>query len=87
MLQDALSDLTNRGDVVLDPFLGSGSTLMAAEKCGRVCCGVEMDPHYIDVMVRRYEAATGKSAILIDTDEPFATVAARRRDGKEGERQ
>jgi DNA modification methylase len=87
MLQDALIDLTNRGDVVLDPFLGSGSTLMAAEKCGRVCRGVELDPHCIDVIIRRYEAATGTSAFLVDTDEPFATVAARRGDGKDGERQ
>jgi hypothetical protein len=46
-----------------------------------------LDPHCIDVIIRRYEAATGTSAILVDTDEPFATVAARRRDGKDGERQ
>jgi hypothetical protein len=60
---------------------------MTAEKFGRVCCGVELDPHCIDVIVRRYEAATGMSAILVDTDEPFTNVAARRRDGKDGERQ
>jgi DNA modification methylase len=71
ILQDALSDLTNRGDVVLDPFLGSGSNLIAAEKCSRVCRGVELDPHCIDVVVRRYEAATGTGAILVDTNEPF----------------
>ena len=46
-----------------------------------------MDPHYIDVVLRRYEAATGTSAILVETDEPFTTVAARRHDGKDGERQ
>jgi DNA modification methylase len=79
MLEDALIDLTGRGDIVLDPFLGSGSTLIAAEKTGRVCCGLELDPLYVDVIIRRYEAATGTTAILIDTDEPFATVAARRR--------
>jgi DNA modification methylase len=44
MLQDALIDLTNRGEIVLDPFLDSGSTLIAAENTGRVCCGVEFDP-------------------------------------------
>ena len=59
MLEDALLDLTNRGDIVIDPFLGSGSTLIAAEKTGRVCRGVELDPLYVDVIVRRYEAATG----------------------------
>ncbi len=79
MLEDALIDLTNRGEIALDPFLGSGSTLMAAENTGRVCCGVELDPTYVDVIIRRYEAATGKSAILADTGEPFATVASRRR--------
>lgn len=64
MLQDALIDLTNRGEIVLDPFLGSGSTLIAAEKTGRVCCGVELDPLYMDVIIRRYEAHTGTAVIL-----------------------
>jgi hypothetical protein len=58
MLEDALLDLTNRGDIVLDRFLGSGSTLIAADKTGRVCRGVELDPLYVDVIVRRFEAAT-----------------------------
>ena len=53
MLEDALLDLTNRGDLVIDPFLGSGSTLIAAENTGRVCRGVELDPLYVDVIVRR----------------------------------
>jgi DNA modification methylase len=61
MLEDALLDLTNRGDIVIDPFLGSGSTLIAAEKTGRVCRGVEIDPLYVDVILRRYEAATGEA--------------------------
>ncbi|WP_334401435.1 DNA methyltransferase [Bradyrhizobium sp. AZCC 2289] len=65
-LEDALIDLTNRGEIVLDPFLGSGSTLMAAENTGRVCCGVELDPLYVDVIIRRYETATGTTAILAD---------------------
>jgi len=60
MLEDALLDLTNRGDIVIDPFLGSGSTLIAADATGRVGRGVELDPLYVDVIVRRYEAATGK---------------------------
>jgi DNA modification methylase len=78
MLEDALLDLTNRGEIVLDPFLGSGSTLIAANKAGRVCRGVELDPLYVDVIVRRYEAATGNAAILIKTGETFAELAARR---------
>ena len=55
MLEDALLDLSNRGDIVIDPFLGSGSTLIAADKTGRVCRGVELDPLYVDVIVRRYD--------------------------------
>jgi DNA modification methylase len=78
MLEDALLDLINRGDIVLDPFLGSGSTLIAAEATGRVCRGVELDPLYVDVIVRRYEAATGEAATLIDTGETFQALGARR---------
>jgi DNA modification methylase len=78
MLQDALLDLTNRGDMVIDPFLGSGSTLIAADKTGRVCRGVELDPLYVDVIVRRYEAATGGPALLDGTGETFAALTVRR---------
>ena len=77
MLEDALLDLTNRGDIVLDPFLGSGSTLIAAENTGRVCRGVELDPLYADVIVRRYEGASGNSAVLVETGESFRELAAR----------
>lgn len=65
MLEDALLDLTNRGEIVLDPFLGSGSTLLAAERSGRICRGVELDPPYVDVVLRRYEAITGRAAMRI----------------------
>jgi DNA modification methylase len=78
MLEGALLDLSDRGDIVIDPFLGSGSTLMAAHKTGRVCCGVELDPLYIDVIVRRFEAATSIAATLIETGETFQVLAARR---------
>ena len=78
MLEDALLDLTNRGDIVIDPFLGSGSTLIAAEATGRVCRGVELDPLYVDVIARRYEAATGNQAVLVETGEPLDVLAARR---------
>ena len=62
---------------------GSGSTLIAAENTGRVCCGVELDPLYVDVIIRRYEVPTSTPAILADTGEPFATVAARRRNDED----
>lgn len=51
---------------MLDPFLGSGSTIMAAEKAGRVCHGVEIDRLYVDVVLRRFEAATGTKAIHVN---------------------
>jgi DNA modification methylase len=78
MLEDAMIDLTNRGDIVLDPFLGAGSTLIAAENSGRACYGVERDPRFTDVIIRRYEAATQATAVLADTGEPFAKLALRR---------
>jgi DNA modification methylase len=86
MLQDALIDLTNRGEIVLDPFLGSGSTLIAAENTGRVCCGIELDPLYVDVIIRRYEAETGAAVVLADSGETFEKVAARRRNDESDER-
>jgi DNA modification methylase len=50
---------------VLDPFLGSGSTVMAAEKAGRACRGIEIDPLYVDVVLRRFEAATEITPVLL----------------------
>jgi DNA modification methylase len=78
MLEDALLDLTHRGDIVIDPFLGSGSTLIAADKTRRVCRGVELGPLYVDVIVRSHEAATGKLAVLFETGEAFELLALRR---------
>ena len=78
MLEDALLDLTDRGEIAIDPFLGSGSTLIAAEKTGRICRGVELDPLYVDVIIRRFEAATGIAATLVETGETFKALAARR---------
>ena len=59
MVADAILDVTRRGDIVLDPFLGSGTTLMACERTGRRCYGLELDPLYIDIIVRRWQAYTG----------------------------
>lgn len=80
MLEDALIDVTNRGDVVLDPFLGSGSTLIAAERTGRVCRGIEIDPLYVDVAIRRWMAVTGGEPRLVgqvDDPEPQDTESDR----------
>ena len=78
MLVDALMDFTNPGDIVIDPFLGSGSTLIAAEAAGRVCRGIEIDPMYVDVIARRFEEETGEAAVLESTGEPFKVLEQRR---------
>jgi len=78
MLEDALLDMTERGDIVIDPFLGSGSTLIACEKTGRRCRGVEPDPLYIEVILRRYEAVTGQAAVLESTGETYVELGVRR---------
>ena len=78
LIADAIRDVSMRGEMVLDTFLGSGSTLMAAEETGRSCCGVELDPLYVDVAVRRWEQATKRDAILLGTGETFTEVSERR---------
>ncbi len=77
MLADALRDVTHRGSMVLDVFLGSGSTLMAAEETGRICCSVEIDPLYVDVAVRRWQEKTGRCAVCSETGETFDDRAKR----------
>jgi DNA modification methylase len=62
MLADAIRDVTKRSAIVLDPFAGSGSTLIAAEKTGRQARCIEFEPKYCDVIVRRWQAYTGKAA-------------------------
>ncbi|MEN8659762.1 MAG: site-specific DNA-methyltransferase, partial [Marivita sp.] len=65
MISEAIKDASRRGEVVLDPFLGSGTTLLAADKVGRRCYGVEYEPVYVDVAIRRWQQFTGKDAILV----------------------
>jgi hypothetical protein len=63
MVADAILDCSARGDLVLDGFVGSGSTLIAAERVGRICYGVELDPKYVDVAVRRWQRYSGQEAV------------------------
>ena len=63
LVRDAILDASKRGDIVLDAFLGSGTTLIAAEKAGRVCYGIEYEPLYIDTIICRYYELTGNWAI------------------------
>jgi DNA modification methylase len=86
MVADAILDVTRRGDIVLDPFLGSGTTLMASERTGRRCYGLELDPLYCDVIVRRWQAYTGAKARLAKNGQSFDIVAKERvtNGGEEG---
>jgi DNA modification methylase len=78
LVADAIRDVTRRGDIVLDGFGGSGTTLIAAERTGRVARLVELDPLYCDVICRRFEAHTGQPARLAGTDQTFGEVALER---------
>jgi 16S rRNA G966 N2-methylase RsmD len=62
LVADAIMDCSARGEVVLDGFLGSGTTVIAAERTGRRCYGLEIDPAYVDTIIRRWQAFTGESA-------------------------
>jgi DNA modification methylase len=62
MVADAILDCTARGEIALDAFLGSGTTVIAAERVGRRCCGLELDPAYVDTAIRRWQALTGGTA-------------------------
>ena len=71
MIADALRDCSNKGDIVLDPFGGSGSTLLAAEQTGRFARLIEIDPGYCDVTIRRWQSMTGKQAVNMATGMTF----------------
>ena len=76
MIADAILDCSKRNGIVLDAFSGSGTTIMAAEQTMRRGYAMEIDPAYVDVAIRRWEAATCKQATLGDTGATFAEVAA-----------
>lgn len=79
LVADAIRDCSKRGGIVLDPFLGSGTTLLAAQMTGRVCRGLELDPHYVDVAIGRWQTMTGRQAIHVDSGLSFSELASRRR--------
>jgi DNA modification methylase len=76
MVADAILDSSARGDIVLDSFLGSGTTLIAAERVGRICMGIEFDPLYVDVAIRRWQKHTGDRAIHLATGKSFDELSA-----------
>jgi DNA methylase len=95
LVADAILDCSKRGGIVLDVFAGSGTTLIAAEKTGRRGFGIEIDPHYIDTVIRRFDEVYGLKAIHEESKLDFATLCIQRspeekRNGKkakEGKRQ
>jgi DNA modification methylase len=72
MVADAILDCTARNDIVLDPFLGSGTTVIAAERTGRICYGMDLDPAYVDTALRRWQKFTGLVAVHQMTGQTFA---------------
>jgi DNA modification methylase len=66
LVADAIQDVTRPGELVLDTFLGSGTTLIASERCGRRFCGLDIDPGYVDVAMERWSAMTGGTPELLE---------------------
>jgi DNA modification methylase len=83
LIADAILDASVRSEIVLDAFLGSGSTLLAAERVGRICYGMELDPLYVDTVIRRWERYTGGSAIHAATGKTFSECEPSREDDHE----
>lgn len=79
LVADAMRDCSRRGEIILDPFMGSGTTILAAERVGRHAYGVEIDPLYVDVAIRRWQSFSGRDAILSATGQTFDDVADRGR--------
>ena len=71
LVADAILDCTKRNYLVLDAFLGSGSTLIACEKTGRICCGIELEPRYIDVAIQRWQKFTNQEAIHLSSGQTY----------------
>jgi len=78
LVADAIMDCSNRGDIVLDAFAGSGTTLIAAERTGRKGFGIELDPHYVDTILKRFEDVYGLKAVHAQTSKGFAEIRAER---------
>lgn len=76
MVADAIRDCSKRGGIVLDAFSGSGTTIMAAEQTRRRCRAIELDPRYVDVGIRRWQAETGGTAVLAKSRGSFDDCAA-----------
>lgn len=74
LVADAVMDCTKRGEIVLDPFAGSGSTLIACEQVGRTARCMELEPKYCDVIVHRWQDFTGQDAVHAETGKTFNDI-------------
>jgi DNA modification methylase len=74
LMRKSILNHTQSGELVYDPFLGSGTTLAAAEVTGRVCCGMELDPKYVDVVVERWQGLSGENATLEGDGRTFEAI-------------
>ena len=74
MMERVMNSSCPYGEIVVEPFIGSGATLIGAEKTGRKCYGMELDPKYCDVVVKRWEAFTGKKAHLYNEEQEFEII-------------
>lgn len=81
MLKDAILDVSKRGDIVLDCFLGSGSTLIACQQSGRICYGIEYEPLYIDTTIRRFQNLFGIDAINLSIDKTYNEILKEHKGG------
>jgi DNA modification methylase len=84
LMQRPILNHTKRGELIYDPFLGSGTTLAAAEVTERVCCGIELDPKYVDVAVTRWQALSGEKAHLDGDGRTFEEIAEQRHQEAKG---
>ena len=75
LVADAIRDCSHRGGIILDGFAGSGTTIIAAEETGRIAAAIEIDPHFVDVVVGRWQAATGGTAHHAETGQSFEEMA------------
>ena len=83
MLYDAILDVSKRGDIVLDTFLGSGSTLIAAHKAHRICRGIEYEPMYIDTTIRRFYELFGTDAVHLATGQTYSELLKKKKEEHE----
>src|SRR5262245_21334849 len=78
LISDVIKNASRRSNLVPDPFAGSGSTIIAAEKTGRQARALEIDPHYVDLIIQRWQSYTGTPALLDTTTTSFEDIAEQR---------